>query len=226
MNDTETTGCRQGVAKVLIVDDHPIVRQGLAQLIEQEEDLSVCGEAEGIEDALASAEAVAPDVAIVDIFLKDASGIELIKDLRVRCPGLPILVLSMYDESVYAERVLRAGAQGYIMKQQATEEVVTALHSILGGDIYLSSTMANRILGKVFSGKGARGSSPVDRLSDRELEVFHLIGRGIGTRQIAERLRLSHKTVETYRGHIKDKLGLANATELLQHAIGWAQEQS
>jgi DNA-binding NarL/FixJ family response regulator len=225
MRAKEQVRRRAKVAKVLIVDDHPIVREGLAQLIDQEDDLTVCGEAEGTRDALEAAEAARPDIAIVDIFLREASGIELVKDLVVRFPGLGILVLSIHDESIYAERVLRAGARGYIMKQEATEEVVSAIRRVLAGGIYLSESMADRILGKVFKGKCLAGTSPIERLSDRELEVFYLVGRGQGTRDVAERLHLSMKTIETYREHIKEKLNLKNATELLQHAIQWVQGQ-
>jgi DNA-binding NarL/FixJ family response regulator len=206
---------------VLIVDDHPIVRQGLAQLINQEKDLEVCGQAEDAHEALQAIRQLNPDMVIVDIGLKDTSGMELIKDLKVQYPDLPVLTLSMYDEAVYGERALRAGARGYVMKQEATEKVVTAIRRVLAGDVYVSSGMAAKMVSK-FVGGGARpAGSPADSLSDRELEVYRMIGEGFSTREMAEKLHLSIKTVETYRAHIKDKLGLQDANELLRSAIRW-----
>jgi DNA-binding NarL/FixJ family response regulator len=210
-------------AKVLVVDDHPIVRQGLVRMIDHEKDLVVCAEAESVSDALKAVAATSPDVAIVDLSLKGASGLELLKDLKVRYPRLPVLVLSVYDESMYAERALRAGARGYMMKEEAAEKVLTAVRRILSGQIYLSDAMASRLLHLFVGGRPAAGTSPAERLSDRELEVFQLIGRGFGNTEIARQLHLSPKTVETYRAHIKEKLSLTGATELLQHAIQWCQ---
>lgn len=213
--------------KVVIVDDHPIVRQGLAELIADQDDLTVCGEAEDATSALKTIEKTAPDLAVVDISLKNSSGIELIKDLRVRFPDLLILVLSMHDEAFYAERVLRAGARGYVTKAEATESVITAIRKLMDGGIYLSEKMASRMLSKFVTGPVETGGFPVERLTDRELQIFELIGRGIGTRRIAENLHLSIKTIESHRENIKRKLKLDNATELLQHAIKWVQvEQS
>jgi DNA-binding NarL/FixJ family response regulator len=209
--------------KVLVVDDHPIVRQGLVQMVNRESDMIVCGEAETAHDALKAAAAVVPDVAIVDLSLKGTSGLELLKDMKVRYPKLPILVLSMYEESMYAERALRAGARGYMMKEEASEKVLTALRCLLLGQVYLSETMASRLLSFAVGGHSSDGASPADRLSDRELEVFRLIGHGFGNTNIATQLHLSPKTVETYRAHIKEKLNLTSSTELLQHAIKWAQ---
>ena len=211
-------------ARVLVVDDHPVVRQGLRLLIDHESDLEVCAEAETVADALEAITKHKPDVAVVDLSLRGTSGLELIKDIRVRHADLPVLVLSMSDESVYAERVLRAGARGYLMKEAATDEVLTALRRVLDGGIYLSDAMASRLLAQLVRGVPADGGSPVGRLSDRELEVFGLIGRGLGTSDIARRLHLSPKTIETYRAHIKQKLDLADATELLQHAIYYVRE--
>jgi len=213
-------------ARILIVDDHPIVRQGLVQMLGHEPDMEACGEAESAAEALKAIAAAAPDAAIVDLSLKDSSGLELLKDIRVRYPRLPVLVLSVYDESMYAERALRAGAKGYMMKEEAAEKVVTALRRILAGQIYLSEAMASRLLHVLVDGRPDAGLSPAERLSDRELEVFQLIGQGFGNTEIARRLHLSPKTVETYRGHIKEKLNLSGATELLQHAIQWAQRLS
>ena len=209
--------------KVVLVDDHPIVRQGLAQMIARELDMEVCGEAETAADALKAIAACKPDVAVVDLSLKGTSGLELLKDLKVRFPKLPVLVLSMYDETMYAERALRAGAKGYMMKEEATEKVLAAIRGILAGQIYLSEAMASRLLHMAVDGRTPGAVSPTERLSDRELEVFQLIGQGYGNTDIAQQLHLSPKTVETYRAHIKEKLGLSGATELLQHAIQWAQ---
>ena len=209
-------------ARVLIVDDHPIVRQGLAQLLEQEQDLTVCGEASSGETALESFENLQPDVAIVDILLKDLNGIELVKKIKAQWRKLPVLVMSMYHESSYAERALRAGARGYIMKEEATDKMLTAIRKVLRGDIYLSDDMVSRILHRLADGKTA-GGSPLDRLTDRELEVFHLIGEGLGTRHIAERMNVSIKTIESYRAHIKEKLKLSTSSEVIRQAVQWVQ---
>ncbi len=207
--------------RILIVDDHPIVRQGLAELVNHEVDLAVCGQAEDSHEAMGAVRELEPDTVVVDISLKETSGLELIKDIHSQYPDLPVLALSMHDETLYAERALRAGAMGYIMKQEATENVIVAIRKILGGEIYVSDRMASRMVRKLVAGQAESTASPVDCLSDRELEVFHLIGKGHGTRQISERLHLSVKTIETYRAHIKDKLNLADAAELLQYAIQW-----
>jgi DNA-binding NarL/FixJ family response regulator len=214
---------RKAKAKIIVVDDHPIVRQGLVQMIGHEPDMEVCGEAEAAADALKVIAASGPDAAIVDLSLKGSSGMELLKDIRVRYPKLPVLVLSVYDESMYAERALRAGARGYMMKEEAAEKVITAIRRILSGQIYLSENMASRLLHVLVDGRAETGTSPAERLSDRELEVFQLIGQGFGNTEIARQLHLSPKTVETYRGHIKEKLNLSSATEVLQYAIRWAQ---
>ncbi|MFQ5989545.1 MAG: response regulator [Candidatus Methylomirabilales bacterium] len=207
-------------ARIFIVDDHPILRQGLTQLINQEADLSVCGEAEDTHAAFEAIGAVRPDIVIVDISLKNVDGIELIKKIRMRDDKLHILVLSMHDEALYAERALRAGANGYIMKQEAADQVVRAIRRVLGGEIYVSEKMGSKLLQKIVHRRYV-GDSPVDTLSDRELEVFRLIGRGYRTRQIAEMLHVSVKTIESYREQIKHKMKLRDATELLQHAIQW-----
>jgi len=210
---------------ILIVDDHPIVRQGLAELINHEQDLEVCGCAEDAPDALGIIKESVPDMVIVDISLKETSGMDLIKDIKAQYPKLPVLALSMHDESLYAERALRAGARGYVMKAEATEKVITAIRKILSGQIYVSDRMASKMVRKLVGGGPDPGVSAIERLSDRELEVFHLIGQGYGTRQIAERLHLSIKTIETYREHLKEKLNLADASELLQYAIQWTHSQ-
>ena len=205
--------------KILLVDDHPILRQGLALLINQEKDLEVCGQFEDAGKALDAVNNLKPDAAIVDISLKGSSGIELLKNIKVQFPKLLVLVLSMHDESLYAERALRAGASGYIMKQEATDQVLVALRKVLNGEIYLSEKMSSKLMHQLVSGRATDAGSLMERLSDRELEIFGLIGEGRGTRQIAEQLHLSVKTIESHRAHIKEKLNLKNATELVHRAI-------
>jgi DNA-binding NarL/FixJ family response regulator len=204
---------------IFVVDDHPLLRQGLTLLINREQDLAVCGEAEEAESAMKAIAATNPDILIVDLSLNGPDGLELLKNIRVTHPSLPVLILSMHDETIYAERALRARANGYIMKQEATEKVLTAVRRILKGEIYLSEKMANKLLHQYVSGAAMDMKSRLASLSDRELEVFRLIGEGRSTRQIAEKLHLSIKTVETYQAHIKDKLSLRSGRELVQHAI-------
>jgi len=206
---------------VFVVDDHPIVRQGLTLLINREPDLAVCGEAEEMHAALSAIPAAKPDIMIVDISLNGPDGLELLKNIRITLPRLPVLILSMHDESIYAERALRAGANGYIMKQEATEKVLVALRRILSGEIYVSTRVANSMLQHYVHGGAPSPHSSISELTDRELEVFRLIGEGHGTRQIAEALHLSVKTVESYQAHIKEKLCLRSARELVQHAVEW-----
>lgn len=206
---------------VFVVDDHPIVRQGLTLLINREADLVVCGEAEEMQLALSAIQTTRPDILIVDISLNGPDGLELLKNIRITSPRLPVLILSMHDESIYAERALRAGANGYIMKQEATEKVLVALRRILSGEIYVSDRIANSMLRHYVRGANVSEHTSVSDLTDRELEVFRLIGEGQGTRQIAEALHLSVKTVESYQAHIKEKLSLRSARELVQHAVEW-----
>jgi DNA-binding NarL/FixJ family response regulator len=208
--------------RVLVVDDHPIVRQGLALLINREGDLMVCGEASDAQLAIQSITATKPDIVVVDISLNGPDGLDLLKDVRARYPELPVLILSMHDESVYAERALRAGAKGYIMKQEATEKVLVALRRILSHEIYVSERIANRMLQRYIGSPAAGRPSSIADLTDRELEVFRLIGEGHSTRKIAEELHISVKTVESYQAHIKEKLSLRSARELVQHAIQWS----
>ena len=211
--------------RILIVDDHPMMRTGLAQLIGNEPDLKVISEASTAGQAINLATKHRFELALLDISLPDKNGLELIKDLRSLCPELPILVVSMHDEMVYAERALRAGARGYIMKQEGGQKFLTAIRQVLGGQIYVSDAMSARIL-EVFSGKqGDQGGSPVRKLSDREFEVFQFIGQGVSNRAIAEQLHLSVKTVEVHRAHIKEKLGLKTATELVRYALRWTDSQ-
>jgi len=207
--------------RVLLVDDHPIVRQGLALLIDREADLSVCGEAEGAHSAFHAIETLRPDIVVLDISLSGPDGLDVLKEIRMKTGSLPVLILSMHDESIYAERAMRAGANGYIMKQEATEKVLVAIRRILQGEVYLSDRLTSTMLQQFVRGTSPAKSSPLLALTDRELEVFRLIGEGHGTRQIADELHLSVKTIESYQAHIKEKLALRNARELVQHAIEW-----
>lgn len=213
----------KGKARVLLVDDHPILRQGLGELINEQQDMAVCGEAASAHAALKEMASSHPDVAIVDISLKEGNGIELIKDVQRRHDEVRILVLSMHDETLYAERALRAGARGYIMKEAASDSILTAIRQVLRGEVYLSDRMVGKLLNSVVGGAVEADGPPVNVLSDRELEVFLLIGQGLGTRQIAEKLHLSVKTIESYRAQIRDKLKLADGNELLQYAIEWGK---
>jgi DNA-binding NarL/FixJ family response regulator len=226
MNSTPATEPQAPKRSVLLIDDHPIVRQGLSQLVNQQPDLQVSAEAASAREALECVGRNTPDIAVVDISLDDRSGIELIKDLRARQPNLPILALSMHDEALYAERALRAGAKGYVMKQEATDVVMSAIRKVLEGQIYLSEKMSSRLLDQFVSAKPGEEESPLGRLSDRELEIFSMIGRGLGTREIANKLYLSIKTVEAHREHIKEKLKLKSGTELMRTAVQYALEAS
>lgn len=208
-------------SRVFIVDDHPIVREGLSLLINRETDLAVCGQAEEAAAALGAIANLRPDIVIVDISLNGPDGLDLVKAVRTDGAAPKVLVLSMHDELIYAERALRAGASGYMMKQEATERVLVALRRILQGTVYLSDRASNRIVQQYVHGSPRAGRAVIAGLSDRELEVFRLIGEGHTTRQIAGALHISVKTVETYQAHIKDKLSLKSARELVQHAIEW-----
>jgi len=211
--------------RILIVDDHPMMRQGLAQLINNEPDLTVACEADTAGQALDQAVATRPDLVLLDISLPDKNGLELIKDICVLCPEVLVLVVSMHDETLYAERVLRAGARGYIMKQEGGKKLMEAIRQVLSGRIYVSDKMSAKIL-EIFSGRRAEiAGSSVERLSDREFEVFQLIGEGKGTRDIAGHLHLSVKTVEVHRANIKEKLKLKTATDLVRYAVRWAEAQ-
>lgn len=209
--------------RILLVDDHPLLRQGIAQMVNDEPDLEVCAEAEDRPSAMEAVGRSAPDLAVVDLSLKDQSGIELIKDLRVRYPEVQILVLSMHEESIYAERVLRAGARGYIMKREASDKVLVAIRRVLAGEVYVSAGVTRDLLERA-TGRKTEAPSALSVLSDRELEVLMLIGKGHGTRQIARQLQISTKTVEAHRANIKTKLNLSSGNELLQRAIGWARD--
>lgn len=206
--------------RIVLVEDHPIVRQGFTQLINQESDLVVVGEAWDIGTALEEIDLKKPDIALIDLSLKDASGLELIKTLKTIDPELPMLVVSLHNERIYAERALRAGAKGFIMKAEATENIMEAIRIVLNGGIYLSGSMRELLLQKV-TGNTKQGLATLELLSDREFEIFQLIGDGYKTKAIAEKLNLSIKTVETYKAHLKQKLKLNDATELIQYAVEW-----
>ena len=218
-NGTRETESRKRT--VFIVDDHPLLRQGLTLMINREKDLAVCGEAEEAQAAMRAIAQHQPDILIVDISLSGPDGLELLKSIRNSYPGLPVLILSMHDEATYAERALRARANGYIMKQEATEKVLIAVRRILNGEVYLSDRIANKMLQQYIGGASTALQSRLSALSDRELEVFRSIGEGRSTRQIADELHLSVKTVETYQAHLKEKLALRSGRELIQHAIQW-----
>lgn len=207
--------------KVFLVDDHPLVRDWLANLINQQADLQICGEAENSGQALRLIAAAKPDIAVVDISLEHGSGLELIKDIRALHPQVAVLVLSMHDESLYAERALRAGARGYVMKREVTKKVLEAVRCVLDGKLFLSEKAALTMAENFAEGRPPASLSPVEHLSDRELEVFQLLGRGYGTREIAKELNVSFKTVQSFCARIKDKLKLANINELLREALRW-----
>lgn len=207
--------------RVLIVDDHPIVRQGLRRLIEAEADLEVCCESETAREAKSAIRDMGPDVVIVDVSLKQGDGLELVKDTRAHYPTLPLLVLSMHDEAIYAERMLSAGANGYIMKQAATGQLLIALRRVLDGGIYVSDAIGSSMIEKFAAGGTYVSSNPMDSLTNRELQVLHMIGKGLSTRQTAEALNLSVKTIESHRQRIKRKLSLHTSTQLMQYAVNW-----
>lgn len=211
--------------KIFLVDDHPLVREWLTNLLNQQTDFQVCGESATGPEALQLIIAAKPDIAIVDLTLASGSGLELIKNIRSGHPGIAVLVLSMHDELLYAERALRAGAAGYIMKSEATQKVIQAVHTVLNGEVYVSSKVASMIAQRVVGGKKENIALPVAELSDRELEVFQLLGRGFSTRQISEHLHVGFKTVQSYSARIKEKLNLANINELMREAIRWQESQ-
>jgi DNA-binding NarL/FixJ family response regulator len=212
-------------ARIFLVDDHPLVREWLTNLIHQQADLLVCGEAESAPQALEAVTKLRPNIAIVDISLKGSSGIELIKNIRAVAPEVAVIVLSMHDESLYAERALRAGARGYIMKRETAKKVIAAIRQVLQGELYLSESMRASFAAKFAGGDPPAASLPIDQLSDRELEVFQLLGQGYETRQIAASLNISMKTVQAFCARIKEKLSLASATELLREAVRWLENQ-
>jgi DNA-binding NarL/FixJ family response regulator len=213
-------------ARVMLVDDHAVVRDGLAQLLGGEDDLVVCGEAESAEEAVQVASKSKPDLAIVDITMGGVNGIELIKNLKAMQPKLAVLVLSMHDEEHYAERALRAGANGYVMKREARDRIMKAIRAVLAGDLYVSERIQKTLMHQYFHGSGGKAESPISRLSDRELEVLTLLGQGLSSKDIGDRLHLSPKTVDSHRTHMKEKLALAGAPELIRFAYDWVTAQN
>ena len=218
---SRTAATAKARTRILLVDDHPLVRERLAEIINREPDLTVCGEAEDRHEALAAIPAKRPGLVIVDLTLKNSDGLELIKDIRSRRPKLRMLVVSMHDESLYAERVIRAGALGYITKQEASRNILVAIRRVLEGIIYLNEKIASHIISRLVAHPGAVATTSAELLSDRELKVFDLIGQGQNTSEIAARLHVAVKTVETYRARIREKLKLENGSDLLQSAISW-----
>src|SRR5690349_18032210 len=212
--------------RVLIVDDHPIVRQGLRRMIETEPDMVVCGEVQTEREARAAIRALSPDVVIVDISLAQGDGLELVRDVHAQQPQLPMLVLSMHDEAIYGQRLLAAGASGYIMKHAASEQLLVALRRVLSGDIYISESLASILDQAGLAKQDSVADDPIERLSNRELQVLSLIGRGLSSREAADGLGLSVKTVETHRQSLKRKLNLATNAQLLQYAINWYGNRS
>ena len=214
---------KENKTQVLIVDDHPVIRDGLVTIVNHEQDFNVCGQADDAPEALKVIAELKPDVAVVDISLKSSNGIELTKSIKARYPKLSVIVLSLHDESIYAERALRAGARAYLMKEAVSENIVKAIRAVLSGEIYVSDKISRKLLRKISGDKDDAAKTPTDTLSDRELETFRLIGEGYKASQIARRLHLSVKTIETYRGRIRQKLDLTDAGELLRYAIKWAK---
>jgi DNA-binding NarL/FixJ family response regulator len=212
-------------ARILLVDDHAVVRFGIAQLINRQGDMVVCGEEEDASKAMAAISSLKPSLVIADISLKDSSGLELMRNIKAQYPGLPVLVVSVHDEAIYAEIAFRAGALGYLMKEEALEKILTAIRRVLTGSIYVSDRLAAKMLQQQVRGQSPIQDSPVKGLSDRELEVFQLIGRWKKTRDIADELHLSIKTIEYYREQIKRKLNLKSAGELTQYATSWVQRE-
>jgi len=212
--------------RILVVDDHPLFRHGIGNLINGEPDLELCGEADNSPSALEGIRHLGPDLVTIDISLRGANGIELLKSIKAEHPKLPLLVLSMHDESLYALRALRAGARGYIMKQEALDRIVSAIRQVLRGELYVSASMSGRMIEEfVQGGSGNGGCSVADKLTDRELEILQLIGKGHGVQQIARELNLSAKTIETHRAHIKEKLNFETARELARFAVQWVDHQ-
>lgn len=223
MSLKKTTVARDLRKRILLVDDHAVVRFGIGQLINRQSDLVVCGEEEDASRALAAIEALKPDLVIADLSLKDSSGLELMRNIKAQFPRLPVLAVSAHDESIYADMAFRAGAIGYLMKEEALEKIPTAIRRVLAGGIYVSDALTAKLVQQQVRGQPAMAESPVKGLSDRELEVFQLIGQWKRTKDIAQELHLSVKTVEYYREQIKRKLNLKDAAELTQHATAWVQ---
>ncbi len=224
MTESRSEGAARCKTRIMIVEDHPIFRLGMKELINQEEDLCICAEADDITSGWEKIQKLKPDMVIVDISLKGRNGIELIRDISRDFKTMPVLVLSMHDESLYAERAFHAGAKGYIMKQSASESIVRAIRCVLGGKTYASEKFMESLLSKFTQGQPEAGGSPVDILTNREMEVLQLMGEGYTTKEVAEKLNLSVKTISTYRERIKEKLNLKNAAELMRYAVSWVRK--
>jgi DNA-binding NarL/FixJ family response regulator len=226
MTQKKKTTSAKSPTRILVVDDHPMMREGLRQIIANEPDLTVCGEAENAFQALELIGKMNPDLVLADITLPDKSGLELIKDIQTLHSKTPVLVISMHDETLYAERVLRAGGRGYIMKHEGGKKIMQAIRQVLSGQISVSEKMSAKIL-EIFSGRGSEAArSPVENLTDREFEVFRYFGEGLSTKEIAEKMHVSAKTVEVHRMNIKTKLKLQSAAELIRYAVRWVESQS
>lgn len=224
MNNNDNTAGKQEKTRIMMVDDHPLMREGMARFLNLQGDLDLCCEAGSVEEALAVVADCNPALAIIDISLNGGSGLELIETLRRRYPGLALLAISMHDESVFAERALRAGANGYLMKKEATGNILLAVRRVLAGDIYLSAAMHSRLSQRLLAPQ-ADAPSPIAGLSEREFEILHLLGLGFGTRQIADKLNRSIKTIETHRASLKDKLQLKSGVDLVRFAIQWLEDR-
>jgi DNA-binding NarL/FixJ family response regulator len=225
MRDTKNRRTTKAQKRILIVDDHPITRYGLTQLINHEPDLLVCGDAESAAQALATIKSARPDLVLADITMPGKSGLEFIKDMRAQHPGVAVLVISMHDENIYAERVLRAGGRGYIMKNEGGEKVLGAIRQVLQGQVYVSQRISAALLDVLTRQRSSAGDATPGVLSDREFEVFQLVGEGLSAQQIGQRLNLSVKTVGTHRQHIRQKLKLRTGPELIRQAVRWAAAQ-
>lgn len=212
--------------KIFLVDDHPFMREGVANLIRKSPDLAVCGEAASAAEALDQVPAIKPDLIVLDLTLPDKNGLELLKDFNTLCPDIPVLVLSMHDETLYAERVIRAGGRGYLMKDSGAEKLIAAIHAILNGGMALSEEVAVRILGSISGKRDRNPCSPLEQLTDREMEVFELVGLGKSARQVAAQLKISPRTVDAHRAHIREKLGLADTPSLMRYAVRWVETTS
>ncbi|MBE7498442.1 MAG: response regulator transcription factor [Verrucomicrobiaceae bacterium] len=212
------------VKRVILVDDHPIMRHGLAQLIRAESGLDVCGEAGNAREGLEVVEKLKPELAVIDLTLPDKNGLELVKDIRAMCPATQCLVLSMHDEDLYGERSLRAGARGYVMKEEAADHLITAIHKVLSGGLYVSESLNARMLEQMTASTRSKAAG-IDSLTDRELEILELIGRGVATKNIATQLNISARTVEAHRAHVKEKLGITDGAALVRYAVQWVENR-
>ncbi len=226
MTSPHDEGQRDRTVRVFVVEDHPIMREGIELLVNEEPTMSICGQTGQTEGALDKIKESGPDILVVDLMLPGRSGLDLIEDVRAGCPDVRIIVLSAHDEQVYAERALRAGAMGYVMKQEHTRKLLEGIRRVMAGEVFVSEKMSSALLQRfVKGGGGPEHNTPPDLLSDRELQVFRLLGKGLTTREVADKLHLSIKTIETYREHIKNKLNLENANQLLQRAIQWVSSE-